>query len=70
VIVTLHTFVPPHEPLWQLSEGVQALPSLQKDPSLFAGFEQMPVPGAHVPTTWHWSCAVHTTGAEPVHTPV
>jgi len=25
--------------------------------------EHIPVSGSHVPTSWHWSCAVQTTGA-------
>jgi hypothetical protein len=33
------------------------------------GFAQTPVVGLHVPTTWHWSNAVHVTGFAPVHTP-
>jgi hypothetical protein len=48
---------------------VHWLPSvLQEAPSPFAGFEQCPVPGSHVPAVWHESgcgqltvlCAVHT----------
>ncbi len=26
--------------------------------------------GSHVPATWHWSLAVHTTGFEPTHVPL
>jgi hypothetical protein len=33
------------------------------------GFEQTPLVGSHVPTPWHVSLAVHTTGFDPVHTP-
>ena len=48
---------------------MQRLPSLQDVPFAFDGFEQTPVPGLQVPTSWHWSAAVHTTGFAPVHTP-
>jgi hypothetical protein len=34
------------------------------------GFEHTPVTGLHVPTAWHWSLAVHTTGFEGVHVPL
>ena len=37
-------------PLWQVSVCVQALPSLQAEPSDFVGFEHAPVEGLHVPT--------------------
>src|SRR5438046_287852 len=60
---------PVHAPLWQLSVCVQALPSLHAVPSVFDGFEQVPLEGSHVPATWHWSEAVQTTGLLPVHTP-
>src|SRR2546421_257729 len=39
-------------------------------PSGAAGFEQAPVPGLHVPATWHWSLAVQVTGLLPVHVPL
>jgi hypothetical protein len=58
-----------HEPLWQVSVCVHALPSLQALPSGFAGFEHMPVAGLHVPATWHWSGAGQVTGFAPVHVP-
>jgi hypothetical protein len=48
---------------------VQALPSLQLVPFALAGFVQMPVAGAHTPTPWHWSEAVHVTGVPDVQTP-
>ena len=48
---------------------MQALPSLQVAPSAFAGFEHVPVDGLHVPASWHWSLALHTTGFAPVQTP-
>ena len=48
---------------------MQAFPSLQLVPFVAFGFVQTPVPVAHVPATWHWSSAVHTTGFVPVHTP-
>jgi hypothetical protein len=49
---------------------VQALPSLHVVPSGAAGFEQTPVWVLQVPGTWHWSCAVQTTGFAPRHVPV
>jgi hypothetical protein len=52
-----------------VSVWVQALVSLQAVPSDWGGFEQRPVPGLHVPATWHWSLAVQTTGLPPVHVP-
>ena len=44
---------------------MHALPSLQDEPSLLLGFEQVPVVGSHVPTTWHWSRAEQVTPAPP-----
>ena len=40
---------PTHTPAWHESAGVQALPSLHAVPSIFAGFEQRPVPGLQIP---------------------
>src|SRR5262245_16164280 len=58
------TGAPPTQlPAWQLSPWVQALPSVQAVPFVAAGLEHMPVCGSQVPATWHWSDAVHTTGA-------
>ncbi len=48
---------------------MHALPSLHAVPFDAAGFEHTPVLGLHVPATWHWSCAVQTTGFDPVHVP-
>jgi hypothetical protein len=48
---------------------VHALPSLQAVPFAWLGFEQTPVDVLHVPATWHWSDAEHTTGFEPVQAP-
>jgi hypothetical protein len=48
---------------------VQALPSLQVLPSVFVGFEHMPVAGLQVPAVWHWSRAVQLTGLAPVQAP-
>ena len=62
-------FWPVQTPPWQVSVCVQALPSLHAVAFGFAGFEQ-PVTGSHVPTLWHWSLAVHTTGFWPVQTPL
>ena len=63
--------VPPEQaPLWQLSPFVHALPSLQPVPFDAAGFEQLPLPGSHVPATWHWSSAVQTFVVPPVQAPL
>ena len=40
-----------HVPAWHVSLGVQASPSLHALPSDFAGFEQAPVAGLHVPAS-------------------
>ena len=42
-------FDPVQVPAWQASVCVHALLSLQAVPFIFAGFEQRPVAGAHVP---------------------
>src|SRR5689334_16310611 len=62
-------FVPVQVPAWQLSICVQPFASLQATPSALFGFEQAPVTESHVPATWHWSCAEHTTGSVPVQAP-
>jgi hypothetical protein len=62
-------FEPAHVPDWHASICVHALPSLQVVPFVATGFEQAPLLGLHVPTTWHWSLAVHVTGLNPVHVP-
>ena len=46
-------FDPVHVPVWHVSVCVQAFPSLQAVPSAFAGLEQSPVDGSHVPALWH-----------------
>src|SRR5207247_2043277 len=61
---------PVRTPLWQVSVGVQALPSLHELPLAFAGFEHVPVAGLQVPAVWHWSEAVQATGSLPVQTPL
>ena len=60
---------PVHVPAMQLSLCVQALPSLQLEPSLLAGLVQAPVVGLQVPAEWHWSLAVQVFGLAPVHVP-
>lgn len=45
--------LPLHDPAWQVSVCVQALPSLQALPLAFAGLLHAPVPTSHVPTAWH-----------------
>jgi hypothetical protein len=62
-------FEPLHVPDWHVSVWVQAFESLHEVPFDFAGFEQMPVDGLHVPTSWHWSLAVQTTGVPATHEP-
>jgi hypothetical protein len=62
--------LPVHTPLSHISVCVQASPSLHGVPLALAGSEQRPVCGSHVPASWHWSAAVHTTGLLPVHTPL
>ena len=58
-----------HAPAWQVSPCVQASPSVQGAPFGCGGLEQSPVSGSHVPTRWHWSCAVHPTTPAGVQTP-
>jgi hypothetical protein len=64
---------PVQVPAWQASVCVQASPSVHADPSAFAGFEQIPVEGLHVPAVWHWSSGTQVTpahrSATPAHTP-
>ena len=59
-----------HVPLWHVSVCVHALVSLHAVPSGFAGLLHRPVAGLQVPTSWHWSLAVQTTGFDPVHVPL
>ena len=42
---------PTQAPFWHVSACVQAFPSLQVLPSGFAGFEQAPLAGLHVPAS-------------------
>jgi hypothetical protein len=49
---------------------VHALLSLHGVAFGFAGFEQTPVDGLHVPASWHWSGPAQTTGFAPVHAPL
>ena len=67
----VHTtgFVPAHVPFWHVSVRVQAFPSLHVVPFAAFGFEHTPVAGLHVPATWHWSSAVHTTGVPAAQVP-
>src|SRR5437867_577282 len=61
---------PPQTPSPQVSPTVQVSASSHADPSGLAGFEQTPVDASHVPTSWHWSCAVQTTGLPPTQLPL
>jgi hypothetical protein len=63
-------FAPVQMPLWQVSVWVHALASLQTEPFVFAGFEQRPVDGLQVPTSWHWSDAVQVTAVPGTQVPV
>ena len=73
----LHVWACPplHTPVWHVSELVQALPSLQTVPFVFATAAGHPVAGTHAPIVWHWS-VVHVTATaagHPVagtHTPI
>lgn len=60
--------VPPVQvPAWQLSLLVHALPSLHVTPFVFGGFVQ--APAVQIPASWHWSLAVHASGAPPLQVP-
>jgi hypothetical protein len=71
VSIAVHVtgLVPVHVPAMHASVCVQALPSLQLVPSALDGFEQVPLVGSHVPTSWQASIAVHVTGFEPTQVP-
>src|SRR5260221_7220502 len=56
---------PAQTPAVQTSFVVHALLSEHEVPSAFAGFEQCPVDGSHVPAEWHWSSAAHVTAVPP-----
>src|SRR5207249_3030528 len=47
----------------------QAPPASHAAPSDLGGLEHVPVAEEQVPTSWHWSSAVQTTGSRPVHAP-
>src|SRR5438093_702119 len=65
-----HRVLPPWQtPATHRSAVVHALPSSQSVPLGLGGVEHTPESGLHVPASWHWSCAVHTTGFAPEHTP-
>ena len=63
-------FEPTHEPLWQLSLWVQALPSLHAVPFVATGFEHTPVEVLQVPTVWQASSALQVFGFEPTQEPL
>jgi hypothetical protein len=48
---------------------VQTLCVLHEVPSGRLGLLHAPVAGLHVPAEWHWSLAMQTTGALPMHAP-
>ncbi len=62
-------FDPTQAPCWHVSVVVQALPSLQALPFAFAGLEQAPVAGSHVPASWHGSIGAQPVGLKLVQTP-
>jgi hypothetical protein len=52
LLSSIVTEVPPVQfPLWQVSDCVQAFPSLHAAPSAFAGVLQTPVPVSQTPTS-------------------
>jgi hypothetical protein len=57
------------DPALHASPSVQALESLHCVPFGALGLEHTPVVVLHVPATWHWSDAVHTTGLPPAQAP-
>src|SRR4051794_10218728 len=63
------TGVPAHAPALQASACVHAYPSSQGVPFAADGSEHAPVCGSQVPTMWHESDAVHTTGVAPTQEP-
>ena len=56
-------------PLQVSAAPVQKKPSVQGVPLPLGGFEHRPVPGLHVPASWHWSSGAQTTGVPP-HVPL
>jgi len=58
-------FAPVQAPAWQVSDCVQAFPSLQAVPSGFAGLVHWPVDGSQVPAVWQPSLAVQDTFVPP-----
>jgi hypothetical protein len=60
---------PTHSPPEHVSPLLQEFESSHGVPSGLAGSEQTPVLVSHVPASWHWSIAVHTTGSLPTHAP-
>ena len=61
--------LPTQAPAWQVSDWVQASPSVQLLPSGLTGSEQVPVAGSQTPASWHWSRAAQTTGLVPTQAP-
>jgi hypothetical protein len=61
--------VPPQVPAVHTSLFVHVLPSLHGVSFGLFGLLHTPVAGMHSPASWHWSLAVHTTGACPTHVP-
>src|SRR5881628_639179 len=60
-----------HTPLWQVLIPLHMSPSSPSAPSVFAGFEHMPVLVLQVPAVWQASEAVQVTGGVVcVHTPL
>jgi hypothetical protein len=61
---------PVQTPAWHVSLVVQALASSHLFPFGFSGLEQTPVTRSQVPTSWHWSRPVQTTGFLPIQVPL
>jgi hypothetical protein len=59
----------PQLPQTPFAQAPGVPPFMHAVPSISFGLEQVPVAGAQVPATWHWSSAVQVTGLAPVHAP-
>ena len=59
----------PQLPQTPFAQAPGVPPFMHAVPSISFGLEQVPVAGAQVPATWHWSSAVHVFGLLPVQAP-
>ncbi len=62
------TAAPPQRPLVQTSLVVHAFASSHNTPSTLLGLLHCPLARSQLPEPWHWSLAMHVTGAPP-HVP-